>query len=237
MKLANIFVCLMSLFLVVLYLSTLADAKDVKGPAFLQNHHRESLSQQQQQQQQQQQITAPKRTSYLQESFPQQQQYPIDRQLGDALIYPGMFLGNILPTALMLGLGYIIAKLLVIGLIAVKSSFTAGGLPGLSGGFLGHGGYGGYGSGGYGAGGYGAGGYGGYGGYGGGGYGGYGGWRSEMARSDKSHGKLSSIVVDIMNQLTNAMEKHEKVNEKVDKSSVKQQLPSTQAPKGHRRRR
>ena len=133
MKPANIFVCLLSLLLVVLYLSILTDAKDVKGPAFLQNH-RDSLSQQQQQP-----ISVPKRTSYLQESFPQQQQqqhqqqYPIDRQLGDALIYPGMFLANVLPTALMLGLGYIIAKLLVIGLIAVKSSFTAGGFPGLSG--------------------------------------------------------------------------------------------------------
>ena len=67
-----------------------------------------------------------------------------------------------------------------------------------------------------------------------GGYGGYGGWRSEIARSDKTTGKLSTMVIDIMNQLTNALEKYEKVNEKVDKSSVKE---STEAPKVHRRRR
>ena len=149
-----------------------------------------------------------------------------------------MLLGNVLPTALMIGLGYIIAKLLVIGLIAVKSSFSAGGFPGLAGGFLGHQGFG---AGGYGAGGYGAGGYGaGYGGYGAGGYGGGGdgGWRADLARSAKSSSaKWPSLVLDLMNQVASAIEKHEKVSAfKESKSAREATTESPSSKKSHRRR-
>ena len=146
---------------------------------------------------------------------------PIERQL-DGFLMPQLMFGSLIPIAVLVGIGLILAKLFAIGLWALKS----GGGIGL-GGYPGAGGFGGGFGGGYPGG---IGGYGGYGQYGGGGYGSTG-WRADQGfgRSmiDQNGFKIppfiSSPVMNLLKHFSHALEKYEMFDSKSSdvKSSAK----------------
>lgn len=148
---------------------------------------------------------------------PQANFVPIERQL-DGLFLPQLMFGSLLPVAVLVGIGLILAKLLAIGIWALKS-----------GGGMGVGGY--PGAGGYGAGGYPGGGYGGYGGYGqyGGGYGGTG-WRADQGfgrslketKGNQISPFIWSPVMTLLRHVSQALEKYDKTfDDKGRKTGVK----------------
>lgn len=136
---------------------------------------------------------------------------PIERQL-DGILVP-MF-GSLIPIAVLVGIGLILAKLLAIGLWALKSGGGIGGYQGQGGFGLGGGYPGGFG------------GYGGYGQYGGGGYGASG-WRADQGfgRSliDQNGFKIppfiSSPVMNLLKHFSHALDKYDKMFD--SKSSAK----------------
>lgn len=143
---------------------------------------------------------------------------PIERQL-DAFLMPQLMFGSLIPIAVLVGIGLILAKLLAIGLWALKSGGGLGGYPG-QGGYGFGGGYPG-----------GVGGYGGYGQYGGSGYGATG-WRADQGfgRSmvDQSGFQIppfiSTPVMNLLKHFSHALEKYDKMfdgKSSEKKSSVK----------------
>ena len=130
---------------------------------------------------------------------------PVERQL-EGLFLPQLMLGSLVPIAVLVGIGLILAKLLAIGLWTLKSG-GIGGYPGQGG--FGIGGYPGYG-GGYG-------GYGGYGQFGGGGYGASG-WRADQGYGRSlldSNGLpvspfIASSVMKLVKHVSNALAKYDK---------------------------
>lgn len=151
---------------------------------------------------------------------PQPTFVPIERQI-DGLIMPQLMIGSLVPIAVLVGIGLILAKLLAIGVWALKSGGGIGGL----GGYPGSGGFGG---------GYPGGGYGGYGGY--GQYGGGGGYGSTGWRADQGFGRslnnakgqtdispfISSTVMSLVKHVSRAIEKYDKTFD--DKSEKKSGL-------------
>lgn len=218
----KLFVYLVTLLLLAFYLSLIASAHDASGT---KGGHQVHPTKQRTFYQIQQQPE-----SFVSQGppIPPPAYFPVERTFGDALIYPHMIFGTFLPVAILIGIGIILAKLLSIGIWALKSSSGLGGFPGgYPGGGFGGGGFGGFGGGYPGFGG----GYGGYGGYGGGG-GGYGasGWRSDLGRMMDKKGInippfITSTVFNLLDNLTNAFDKYDKKSTTSSKTSTSTKEP------------
>jgi hypothetical protein len=231
----KLFMYLVTLLLIAFYLSLLASAHDSGTKGAHSGHSGHSSTKQRPFYQIQQQ---PESFSVSAPPVPPPAFFPVERTFGEALILPQMIFGTFLPVAILIGIGIILAKLLSIGIWALKGSAGLGGgfggYPGLGGGLNGGygGGFGGYpGYGGGFGGGYG-GFQGGYGGYGGSGYGASG-WRSDqqgpLGRMLDKKGInippfISSTVVNLLDSLTSALDKYDK------KSASTSKISSTSSP-------
>lgn len=226
----KLFLMLVTLLLIAFYLSLLASAHDVKGGHSVHPTKRTYI-------QQQHEPFIPHQVGPP--PHPPPSFFPAERTFGEALFLPQMIFGTMLPVAVLVGIGIILAKLFAIGIWALKSSSFGGGFPGggFGGGFPGGqfgggfgGGYPGYG-GGFGGGGYG----GGYGGFGGGGYGASG-WRSDQGSLgrmllDKKGMNLppfiASTIVGLVDKVSDALEKYDK------KLTSKTTTPASSSTKGN----